>query len=72
MLRGPAHKSPSASTLMELPGEPLESGFDYRPYEECTEIHLSPEAEKRLRDVLDSVDEALRKAQESAGQYVVG
>jgi hypothetical protein len=58
--------------MADLPGVPMPSGFDYRPYEDCPEIHLSQEAKEEIWAIMDSVNEALRRAQESAGQYVVG
>jgi hypothetical protein len=49
---------------------PLWSGFDnWRP---ADELRLSPEAQKRVDDKIASVQEARRRAMESAHTYVIG
>jgi hypothetical protein len=54
-----------------LPGEPLDSGFRFRPAREVPEQQLSGEAIDRVLQKMDSVDSArLRAAQEGQTAYV--
>jgi hypothetical protein len=67
-------ESPSASIPEEssLPGEPLPSGFDYRPASEVPEAGLSEEAQARVLKKMASVDEARLKAAEEGRTSHVG
>jgi hypothetical protein len=62
---------PIELTQTEPPGEPLESGFRFRPARAVPEAGLSDEARARVREKMDSVDEArLRAAREGHTAYV--
>jgi hypothetical protein len=55
----------------ELPGEPMISGFCYRPTREVPEARLSDEARERVLRKIESVDEArLKAAKEGHTAYV--
>ena len=55
----------------EAPGEPMESGFEYRPARDVPEAQLSDEARERVLRKMDSVDEArLKAAKEGHTAYV--
>ena len=50
------------------PGEPLDSGFDFRP---ARTVRLSAEALRRVIEKMDSVDEArLRAARDGHTAYI--
>ena len=54
-----------------LPGEPLESGFEFRPARAVPEARLSDDARERVLRKMESVDKArLRAAQEGHTAYV--
>jgi hypothetical protein len=54
-----------------LPGEPLESGFNLRSTAEAPEATLSPDAQARVLEKIDSVDEArLRAAKDGHTAYI--
>lgn len=58
--------------MAELPGEPLVSGFDYRPASECPEAELSPEAKRRVLAKIDAVNDARRRAHADAHSFAIG
>lgn len=54
-----------------LPGEPLDSGFRFRPARNVPEARLSDAARERVLRKMESVDAArLRAAKESHTAYV--
>jgi len=55
-----------------LPGRPLDSGFTFRPADECPELLLSKEARQRVLDKIASVKAARLRAMEAASQSVMG
>ncbi|MFP5326264.1 MAG: hypothetical protein ACLGHT_02140, partial [Acidimicrobiia bacterium] len=53
------------------PGEPLDSGFEFRPTRAARQGRLSAEALKRVIEKMDSVDEArLRAARDGHTAYI--
>lgn len=60
---------PDGPRVPDLPGEPLDSGFRYRP---APRDLLSPEARRRVDDKIESVRQARLRAKAEAGQSVVG
>lgn len=55
----------------QLPGEPLASGFTFKPTRAVPEARLSDEARARILAKMDSVDQArLRAAREGHTAYV--
>lgn len=55
--------------MVNLPGEPLPSGFDWRP---AGSVELSPEARARVLAKIDAVDDARRRAGAASRISVVG
>lgn len=55
-----------------LPGEPLDSGFRFRPSAEVPEAALSPEAKARVLAKIESVDAARRLALAESKTAVIG
>ncbi len=65
--------TPTPTPTPTPPGEPLESGFDFRPSQEVPEAHLSPEAQERVRRKMISSDQArIRAAREAPTAYIAG
>lgn len=63
--------TPTDEVVAVLPGEPLDSGFRFRPASSVPEAQLSPEARSRVLDKMESVDEArLRAAKDGHTAYV--
>lgn len=56
-------------TMDNLPGEPLESGFDFRP--RTSDDNLSADAVDRINTMIDSSNAARRKAKEEASGFVL-
>ncbi len=57
----------ASHVVSELPGEPLQSGFEFGPAHEV----LSAEARRRVLEKMESVDEArLRAARDGHTSYV--
>lgn len=55
----------------DRPGEPLDSGFTFRPASEVPEAQLSPAARARVVAKIENVDDArLRAAQDGHTSYV--
>jgi hypothetical protein len=60
-----------ANEWSEPPGEPLESGFEFRPARTVRQGRLSVEALRRVIDKMDSVEEArLRAARDGHSAYI--
>ncbi len=60
-----------ANELGEPPGEPLESGFEFRPARTVRQGRLSAEALRRVIEKMDSVEEArLRAARDGHTAYI--
>lgn len=57
---------------MKPPGEPLDSGFRFRPASEAPEAQLSTEALARVHQMIDSVARARARAAASARTAWVG
>lgn len=53
-------------------GEPLASGFRFRPASECPEAELSKEAKERVLAKIREVDRARLIAARDAHTYIVG
>jgi hypothetical protein len=65
----PTTTPPDAET--QLPGEALDSGFEFRSAQTMPEARLSPEARRRVIEKMESVDEArLRAARDGHTAYV--
>jgi hypothetical protein len=66
----PAEPAPRAPR--RLPGQPLSSGFEYKPASDFPQLELSDEARREVTELLDSVDEARLSAAEGSRQTYVG
>lgn len=63
--------APTDEAEAVLPGEPLESGFVFRPASSVPEARLSSEARARVFDTIESVDQArLRAARDAHTAYL--
>lgn len=61
----------SADKTTDLPGDPLQSGFNFRPASTVREAALPVEARRRVIEKMDSVDEArLRAARDGHTAYI--
>ena len=62
---------PADDEPVTLPGEPMGSGFRFRPARAVPQGSLSGDARRRVIEKMDSVDEArLRAAKDSRTAYI--